>query len=130
MVPLMLGTFGTSTPAFTIPSLTIYGEQDQVLGPTLVAAIPTMFATCASPRYLLELANAGHYLAGDGCSHVDCNASLLTPDEAHDVVRRWAVPFFMVELAGDQSYAPFLAPPVPSAFTAPNLEAVVYTAKP
>jgi len=63
--------------------------------------------------------NAGHFAFSDSCfPSPDCNPpTTLTPDEAHDAVRRWVLPFLEVYLAGDTSFSPFLAPATGPGFT-------------
>ena len=41
----------------------------------------------------------------------------LTQDEAHAVVRRWALPFLKVYLAGDEGFRSFLLDPAPPGAT-------------
>ena len=98
-----------TTPALTIPSLTMLGQIDGVVSDD---AIRTAYANGSAPKYLVEIANAGHYAFSDGCfPSPDCNPpTTLTQDEAHAAVRRWVLPFLEVYLAGDTSFSPFLAP--------------------
>ena len=98
-----------ATVPLTIPSLTMLGQVDSVVDDN---AIRAAYASGAAPKYLVEIANAGHYTFSDLCfPSADCNPpATLTQDEAHDAVRRWVLPFLKVYLAGDASFAPFLAP--------------------
>lgn len=91
------------------PSLTMLGQIDSVVSDP---AIRTAYAASSMPKYLVEVENAGHNAFSDGCfPSADCNPpTTLTQDEAHDVVRRWALPFLEVYLAGDTSFSSFLAP--------------------
>jgi predicted dienelactone hydrolase len=98
-----------ATVPLTIPSLTMLGQVDSVVDDN---AIRAAYASGAAPKYLVEIANAGHYTFSDLCfPSADCNPpTTLTQDEAHDAVRRWVLPFLKVYLAGDASFARFLAP--------------------
>ncbi len=104
-----LAPYVGAAPPLTIPSLTMLGQIDSVVDDP---AIRTAYAAGSAPKYLVEIANAGHYAFSDNCfPSADCNPpTTLTQDEAHDVVRRWVLPFLEVYLAGDTSFSPFLAP--------------------
>jgi predicted dienelactone hydrolase len=93
----------------TIPSLTMLGQLDSVVDND---AIRTAYASSIAPKYLVEIADTGHFAWSDRCFPTpDCAPpATLTQDEAHDAVRRWVLPFLKVYLAGDASFAPFLAP--------------------
>jgi predicted dienelactone hydrolase len=108
-VALPMAPFVGGAPPLTIPSLTMLGQIDSVVDDD---AIRAAYAAGTSPKYLVEIANAGHYTFSDNCfPSSDCNPpATLTQDEAHDVVRRWVLPFLEVYLAGDASFIPFLAP--------------------
>ena len=92
-----------------IPSLTMLGQLDSVVDND---GIRTAYASSISPKYLVEIAYTGHFAWSDRCFPTpDCAPpATLTQDEAHDAVRRWVLPFLKVYLAGDASFAPFLAP--------------------
>jgi predicted dienelactone hydrolase len=109
------------SPVLHVPSLHMLGQIDAVVN---VPAIRTAYANADAPKYLVEIKNIGHYAFSDGCfPSPDCNPPItLTQAEAHDLVRRWVLPFLKVYLAGDASFAPQLTPQ-----TSP---AVVLTAKP
>lgn len=94
----------------TVPSLTMLGQIDSTVNN---AAIRSAHDDAQAPKYLAEIAHAGHYAFSNGCfPSPDCNPpTTLTQDEAHDLVLRYALPFLKVHLAGDPTFAPFLASP-------------------
>lgn len=105
-------------PAITVPSLMMLGEVDSVTIGGTAANNETRraaWAVASPPKRLVEILDAGHFAFSDGCfPGPDCNPPVtLTQDESHDVVRRWALPFLQVYLAGDARWMPFLDPPVP-----------------
>jgi predicted dienelactone hydrolase len=106
---LPMAPFVGNAPALTIPSLTMYAQVDSYVSNDTVLAT---YANGSVPKHLVEILNAGHFAFSDGCfPSPDCNPpTTLTQDEAHDAVRRWVLPFLEVYLAGDTSFAPFLAP--------------------
>jgi predicted dienelactone hydrolase len=108
-IAMPLAPFVGPAPPLTIPSLTMLGQIDSVVSDD---AIRTAYAGGSAPKFLVEIANAGHYAFSDLCfPSADCNPpTTLTQDEAHDAVRRWVLPFLKVYLAGDASFSPFLAP--------------------
>jgi predicted dienelactone hydrolase len=95
-------------PVLTVPSLHMLGQIDSVVS---VPAIRTAYADAQPPKFLVEVRDAGHFAFSDLCfPSADCNPpTTLTQDEAHEAVRRWVLPFMKVYLAGDASFAPFLA---------------------
>jgi predicted dienelactone hydrolase len=97
-------------PAFKVPSLAMLGQVDGVVN---LAAIRGAYAASASPKYLGEIVQAGHYAFSEGCfPSPDCNPpTTLTQAEAHALVLRYAVPFLQVYLAGEADWAPLLAAP-------------------
>jgi dienelactone hydrolase len=99
-------------PTLLVPSLTMLGQIDSVVDN---AAIRAAHARAATPKHLVEIAHAGHYAFSDLCfPSPDCMPpATLAQDEAHDLVRRFALPFLKVHLAGDVSFAPLLAAPSP-----------------
>ncbi len=106
---LPMAPFATGGPPLTIPSLTMLGQIDSVVSDD---AIRSAYSAASAPKYLVEIANAGHFAFSDKCfPGPDCNPpATLTQDEAHDAVRRWVLPFVEVYLAGDMRFSPFLAP--------------------
>jgi len=108
-VAIPMAPFVGPAAPLTIPSLTMLGQIDSAVDDN---AIRTAYASGATPKYLVEIKNAGHYAFSDHCFRSsDCNPpATLTQDEAHDAVRRWALPFLEVHLAGNASFSPFLAP--------------------
>jgi hypothetical protein len=100
------------TPALAVPSLTMLGQIDSVVNND---AIRTAYAAAQSPKYLVEIASTGHYAFSGACfPSADCNPPVtLDQTEAHEVVQRWVLPFLKTHLAGDASFAPFLAAEAP-----------------
>jgi dienelactone hydrolase len=98
------------TPVLSIPSLTMLGQIDSVVS---LPAIRNAYAAALPPKFLTEIADAGHFAFSNGCfPGPDCNPpTTLTQDEAHQRVLRYALPFLKVYLAGDEAFRPFLAPP-------------------
>jgi predicted dienelactone hydrolase len=105
MAPAVLGA-----PVLSVPSLTMLGQVDSVVDDP---AIRTAYDNALPPKYLAEIADAGHFAFSDHCfASPDCNPpTTLTQDEAHELVRRYALPFLEVHLAGVPDYAQLLAPP-------------------
>ena len=110
MAPAVVGS-----PVLDVPSLTMLGQIDAVVP---LAPIRTAYENALPPKYLVEIANTGHFAFSDGCfASPDCNPpATLTQAEAHDDVRRWVLPFLKVYLAGDASFMPFLVPPAGPGF--------------
>jgi len=106
---MSFAAFVVSGQDLTIPSLTMFGEIDSVVSDP---AIQAAYAASRSPKFLVEIKNTGHYAWSDACfPSPDCAPpATLTQDEAHEAVLRWVLPFMKVYLAGDPSFAPFLAP--------------------
>lgn len=100
------------SPVLAIPSLTMLGQIDSVVNNN---NIRTAYTNALPPKYLVEIANAGHYAFSDFCfPSPDCNPPVtLTQAEAHDAVLRWVLPFLKRHLVGDVGFAPFFsaAPP-------------------
>jgi predicted dienelactone hydrolase len=98
-----------------VPSLTLIGEVDSVVSnPGNVAA----FDRSVTPKWLVSIQNTGHYAFSDGCfPSPDCEPpSVLEQDEAHDLVKRWVLPFLKVFIEDDLAFAPFLAEEAGPAF--------------
>jgi predicted dienelactone hydrolase len=106
-VPLAAAVPGT--PALRVPSLTLFGEVDSVVDND---RIRLAYEMAASPKLLVEIGDAGHYAFSDGCfPGPDCDPPVTrTQAEANELVKRWVLPFLQVRLAGDDRFAPFLAP--------------------
>ncbi len=98
------------TPVLTVPSLTMLGQIDAVVNDT---AIRTAYQNALPPKYLVEIKDSGHYSFSDFCfPSPDCDPpTTLTQDEAHELVRRYVLPFLEVYLAGNPDYAQMLAAP-------------------
>jgi predicted dienelactone hydrolase len=94
----------------TVPSLHMMGELDTFVNNP---AIQTTYDNAQSPKYLVEILDAGHFAFSNGCfASADCNPpTTLTQPESHALVRRFVLPFMKVYLAGDTSFLPFLVPP-------------------
>jgi predicted dienelactone hydrolase len=110
-VPMAPALVGTMPP--TVPSFIMLGQIDSVVDND---AIRTRYAASPSPKYLVEVANAGHFAFSDGCfPGPDCNPPVtLTQPEAHEVVERWVLPFLKTYLEGDVGFSPFLTSPAPA----------------
>ena len=104
-----------SQPVLTVPSLTMLSQLDTFVNLT---AIRDAYQRAHPAKYLVEIENAGHFAYSTGCfPSPDCNPpTTLTQDEAHAAVLRWVLGFLKVYLAGDASYASFLAQPAPPGF--------------
>ncbi|MBI3786208.1 MAG: hypothetical protein HY270_22705 [Deltaproteobacteria bacterium] len=62
-------------------------------------------------RYLLAIADTGHYAFSDNCfPSSDCGPDTLTQDQAHGYVLRFAVPYLLHWVAGDDRFDAFLDP--------------------
>jgi predicted dienelactone hydrolase len=105
-VPLAPAVPGS--PVVTVPSLHMLGQLDSLVNNP---SIQTAYANAASPKHLIEIRDAGHFAFSDLCfPGPDCQPpTTLTQPESHAIVRRWVLPFMKVYLAGDTSFAPFLA---------------------
>jgi predicted dienelactone hydrolase len=92
-----------------VPSLTMFGEVDTVVNNDRIRAA---YEAARAPKLLVEVGDAGHFAFSDGCfPGPDCDPPRTrTQAEANELVKRWVLPFLEVYLAGDQRYAPFLAP--------------------
>jgi dienelactone hydrolase len=101
-----------SNPVLTMPSLTMLSTLDSYVDDP---AIRDAYGRAHAPKYLVEIQNTGHFAYSNGCfPSPDCNPpTTLTQDEAHAAVLHWVLPFLEVHLAGDTSFLPFFATPVP-----------------
>ncbi len=81
-----------SHPVLTMPSLTLISAADSIVNND---ATRGQYDLAATPKYLVEIANTGHFAYSDGCfPSPDCNPPVtLTQDEAHVAVLRWVIPF-------------------------------------
>jgi predicted dienelactone hydrolase len=111
-VALPMAAAVPGAPTLQVPSLTLLGQIDSVVNNN---SIRTAYMNAQPPKYLIEIANAGHYAFSNGCfPSSDCNPPVtLTQVEAHAAVLRWVLPFLERHLVGDESFAPFfsVAPP-------------------
>jgi predicted dienelactone hydrolase len=101
------------SPVLAIPSLTLIGAIDSVVNN---APTRTAYAAAQSPKYFVEVGDAGHYAFSDLCfPSPDCDPpTTRTQDEAHALVLRFVLPFLQVHLAGDARFAPLLGAPPPA----------------
>lgn len=99
-------------PSIRVPMMVQDGELD-TLTPFTANAQAT-YDLLRSPRALLEIFETGHFAFSDGCfpGFSDCGPNTLTQDQAHLYVLRYAVPFVLHWLAGDDRFDAFLAPAV------------------
>jgi len=112
IVPLV----GGQPPVLAVPSLFMLGQIDSVLGGyalTDLDDVRAAYDAAQPPKYLVEIAHAGHYAFANGCfPGPDCAPpATLTQDEAHAVVRRWVLPFLERHRRGDTTAAAFFAAP-------------------
>ncbi len=97
-----------------IPTM-IQGSEKDGLAPFETDS-KAAFARLDGPRFLLEILNTGHFAYSDVCAAFlfpglhDCDPGLLTQDEAHADVLRFAVPFLLRYLAGQRRFAELLTP--------------------
>lgn len=105
-IPMAAAVVGN--PVLAVPSLAMLGQIDSVVNND---AIRAQYAAAVAPKFLVEIAHAGHYAFSDGCfTGPDCNPpTTLDQQEAHAAVLRWVLPFLEVHLVGDERFAPFLA---------------------
>jgi predicted dienelactone hydrolase len=111
---LPMAAAATATSVLTVPSLSILGQVDSVVSNDRIRAA---YARSSAPKWLVEIADAGHYAFSNFCFPAsDCNPPVtLTQAEAHDAVLRYAVPFLQVHVRGDPAWSPLLvAPPSPT----------------
>jgi hypothetical protein len=103
-------------PTLAVPSLQMIGAIDAVVDNEQTRA---GFVDDLPPKYLVEIANTGHYAFSNGCfPSPDCDPpTTLTQEEAHTAVLRWVLPFLERHVGGDQTRAPFFEGPVPPGFT-------------
>jgi dienelactone hydrolase len=114
-VPLAPAVPG-SHPMLTIPSLTMISELDTYVNNDQVRG---QYAIAASPKWLVEIAHAGHFAYSNACfPSPDCQPpATLTQEEANTTVVRWVVPFLEWYLKGDARFAAFFATPQPVGVT-------------
>lgn len=112
----------TTLPTLSIPSLFMIGEVDSVVAAGSFSTDNQerrlAYDNAAPPKLFVEILETGHFAFSDACfpglSAIDCNYPVtLSQDEAHQIVRRWALPFLQRYLRGDTSYEPFLTLPAP-----------------
>jgi predicted dienelactone hydrolase len=106
-----------TNPVVTIPTLTMFGTDDTFVP---LQPIRDRFAAAAPPKYLVEIAHAGHFAFSNGCfpGVPDCvYPETLSQEEAHPVVLRWVVPFLEAHLRGTARLDALLTPPAPPGVT-------------
>lgn len=93
--------------AIDVPMMVQGGVLDSVT--EFEEDIRPSFELLRPPRYLVEIANTGHYAFNDVClGGPECAAGTLTQVEAALRVRRYAVPFLLHYVAGDDELVAFL----------------------
>ena len=99
-------------PTIDVPMMVQDGEVD-TLTPFTTNALAT-YNLLRAPKALLEIFDAGHFAFSDGCfqGFSDCGPNTLTQDQAHLYVLRYAVPFVLHYVAGDNRFDAFLSPAV------------------
>jgi predicted dienelactone hydrolase len=113
---IMAGAVPQTVSSTTVPSMHMLGAVDELgLGGTTNADRAEAYVQSASPKFLVEIADAGHFAFSDGClPGSECNPPVtLTQAESLELVLRWAVPFLQRYLKGDPLYSAFLVPPAP-----------------
>jgi predicted dienelactone hydrolase len=102
----------------TIPIMIQEGDLDFVT--PFVRRARYDYDLLRSPRYLVQIAGMGHTGFYDGCGLPEnCSQpGLLTQDEAHPLILRYAVSFLLQYVAGDRRFETLLAP----AATPPGVE--------
>jgi predicted dienelactone hydrolase len=95
------GTVLLAADDLTIPTMVIGAEHDQVVG---FAESMHAYQRLAGPRFLVELLAANHLSVVDDCFNHDLNVSLcvatdISQAKAHQLVLRFALPFFRHYLA-------------------------------
>ncbi|MDX2166685.1 MAG: hypothetical protein SF182_06460 [Deltaproteobacteria bacterium] len=98
-----------------VPSLTMLGSVDAVISNPAARAA---YARSVTPKWLVEIAHAGHFAFSDFCIAASgCGApGTLTTAEANAAALRFVLPFLKVHLEGDQAWAPLLEPPAQPGF--------------
>jgi len=73
-----------------------------------------VYATLQPPRFAVHLLRTGHFAFSDPCLAIpggrDCEPGSLTQDEAHRLVRRFAVPFLRRYVGGAKAWGALLRP--------------------
>ena len=66
----------------------------------------------APPKVLVDILDTGHFAFSDGCfpGLPDCSPGTLSQAQAHLYVLRYAIPFLLHRVAGDDRFDAFLAP--------------------
>jgi hypothetical protein len=115
-VAVPLAPAAQGAPPMTIPSLSMISALDSYVDNDLVRAA---YHASTSPKYLVEIADTGHFAFSDGCfPSPDCDPpKTLTQDEAHLAVMRWVVPFIERHLGGGDAFAAFFDFPRPAGIT-------------
>jgi dienelactone hydrolase len=104
-------------PALTLPTLTMFGTDDSVVP---LQPIRDRYAAASPPKYLVEIAHAGHFAFSNGCfpGFPDCNyPTELSQPEAHAITLRWVIPFLEMRLRGTTRLDALLLPPAPPGVT-------------
>jgi len=123
LAPAFFSEIEAEVDSITIPMMIQGGTVDSRT-PFADTAVPA-FALLGPPRFLVEIQETGHYAFSDLCvTSPQCGTpETLTQTEAHWSVLRYAVPFLLQYVAGDERPAPLLA-----AAAAPP--GIVFTADP
>lgn len=111
MAPAIIGT-----PPLAIPAMLMVGAIDSVVDNDAALAL---WAQGATPRIAVSIEHAGHYAFSTGCfPGPDCNPpATLSQTEAHDLVRRWLIPFLDRYLRGNTAADAYFAAPAPPGAT-------------
>jgi predicted dienelactone hydrolase len=111
-LPLAPAFFGIENEVASIKvPMMIQGGDIDTLTPFSETSQPA-YDLLGPPRYLVEILHIGHYAFSDLCvAAPDCGTPEdLTQEEAHWASLRYAVPFLLHYVAGDDRFDAFLAP--------------------
>lgn len=123
LAPALFDTMIDEVDSIAIPMM-IQGGTLDTRTPFERTAVPA-FDLLGPPRYLVEIFDTGHYAFSDLCvTSPECGtAETLTQTEAHWSVLRYAVPFLLRHVAGNDRFPSHLT----AAATPPG---IVFTADP
>jgi len=91
--------------AIRVPMMIQVGTLDDLLPDAELA-----YNLLQPPRQLVEILNMTHSPFSDFCT--ECGPTTITPDQAHLFILRYAVPWVLHFVAGDQRFDAFLDPGV------------------
>jgi len=97
-------------PGIRIPMMVQDGSADSVT--PFAANAQAAYDLLGPPRYLVDILDTGHFAFSDGCypGLPDCAPGTLSQNAAHLYVLRYAIPFLLHWVAGDDRFDDFLSP--------------------